>query len=96
VKAPDSIENIRNDCLWNKRRCYHLHLDKLAEEFIRDHGAEPSFPGYMDFQISLYESKCTSRARNSNNTLKVYDAYQWLQAIKHAPLKYASRSLEIN
>jgi methionyl aminopeptidase len=45
----NSIENIRNDCLWNKRRCYHLHLDKLAEEFIRDHGAEPSFY-YMDFQ----------------------------------------------
>jgi methionyl aminopeptidase len=27
-----------------------LHLDKLAQEFIRDHGAEPSFLGYMDFQ----------------------------------------------
>ena len=28
-------------------------LDKRAEEFIRDHGAQPSFKGYNDFPYSL-------------------------------------------
>ena len=28
-----------------------LALDKLAEEFIRDHGAEPGFLGYGGFPI---------------------------------------------
>ena len=30
-----------------------LHLDKLAEEFIRDHGAIPGFLGLYDFPNSL-------------------------------------------
>ena len=30
-----------------------LHLDKLAETFIRDHGAEPGFLGMYDFPNSL-------------------------------------------
>src|SRR6056297_3603465 len=30
-----------------------LHLDKMAEEFIRDHGAEPGFLGMYDFPNSL-------------------------------------------
>ncbi len=30
-----------------------LHLDKLAEDFIRDHGAEPGFLGMYDFPNSL-------------------------------------------
>ena len=30
-----------------------LHLDKLAEEFIRDHGAYPGFLGMYDFPNSL-------------------------------------------
>lgn len=30
-----------------------LYLDKLAEEFIRDHGAEPGFLGMYDFPNSL-------------------------------------------
>jgi len=30
-----------------------LHLDKLAEEFIRDHGAHPGFLGMYDFPNSL-------------------------------------------
>jgi len=30
-----------------------LHLDKLAEEFIRDSGGIPSFKGYNDFPYSL-------------------------------------------
>ncbi|TFV93381.1 type I methionyl aminopeptidase [Algoriphagus kandeliae] len=29
------------------------HLDKIAEEFIRDHGAVPSFKGYNGFPASL-------------------------------------------
>lgn len=33
-----------------------LQLDKVAEEFIRDHGAEPGFLGYNDFPNTL----CTS------------------------------------
>jgi methionyl aminopeptidase len=30
-----------------------LYLDKLAQEFIRDHGAEPSL-GYMVSKLTLY------------------------------------------
>ncbi|UZO82579.1 type I methionyl aminopeptidase [Aquimarina sp. ERC-38] len=30
-----------------------LHLDKLAETFLRDHGAEPAFLGLYDFPNSL-------------------------------------------
>ncbi|MDX1428456.1 MAG: M24 family metallopeptidase, partial [Salegentibacter mishustinae] len=30
-----------------------LELDKMAEEFIRDHGAEPGFLGMYDFPNSL-------------------------------------------
>ena len=30
-----------------------LHLDKMAEEFIRDHGAEPGFLGMYDFPNTL-------------------------------------------
>ena len=33
-----------------------LDLDKVAEEFIRDHGGQPGFKGYNDFPNSL----CTS------------------------------------
>ena len=33
-----------------------LQLDAVAEEFIRDHGAEPGFKGYGGFPNSL----CTS------------------------------------
>ena len=28
-----------------------LELDRIAEEFIRDHGAEPGFLGYVVFRI---------------------------------------------
>ena len=34
-----------------------LELDKLAEEFIRDHGAKPAFKGYQGFPNTL----CMSR-----------------------------------
>ena len=33
-----------------------LELDKIAEEFIRDHGAEPAFLGYGGFPNSICAS----------------------------------------
>ena len=36
-----------------KPGCIPLALDKKAEEFIRDHGAEPGFKGLYDFPNSL-------------------------------------------
>jgi methionine aminopeptidase len=42
-----------------------LHLDKLAEEFIRDHGAVPSFLGLWIPKLIMYEPKCTSCTRNT-------------------------------
>jgi methionyl aminopeptidase len=42
-----------------------LHLDKLAEEFIRDHGAVPSFLAYTVPKLIMYEPKCTSCTRNT-------------------------------
>jgi methionyl aminopeptidase len=36
-----------------------LHLDKLAEEFIRDH-AVPVLVYLYGFKLIMYESKCTS------------------------------------
>ncbi|GIV34167.1 MAG: methionine aminopeptidase [Chitinophagales bacterium] len=33
-----------------------LHLDRVAEEFIRDHGGEPAFKGYRNYAFTL----CTS------------------------------------
>jgi methionyl aminopeptidase len=33
------------------KRSHYLYLDKLAEAFIRDHGAVPSFLGLYGFQI---------------------------------------------
>lgn len=33
-----------------------LHLDKIAEEFIRDHGAVPAFLGYGGFPNSICAS----------------------------------------
>jgi methionyl aminopeptidase len=62
VKSREEIElmrvdriyqNFRNDCFWNKRRVTTLYLDKLAEAFIRDHGAVPSFLGLYGFPNSL-------------------------------------------
>jgi methionyl aminopeptidase len=47
------------------RRSTTLHLDKLAEEFIRDHGAVPSFLGLYGFKLIMYESECTSCTRNT-------------------------------
>ena len=52
-----------------------LHLDKIADEFIRDHGATPSFLGYGGFPNSI----CTSVNENvvhgipNNNPLQEGD-----------------------
>jgi methionyl aminopeptidase len=41
-----------------------LYLDKLAETFIRDHGAIPGFLGLYDFpKHFVYEPQCSSSAR---------------------------------
>ena len=43
-----------------------LHLDTLAEEFIRDHQAIPGFLGLYDFsQYPLHESERTGGTRYS-------------------------------
>lgn len=67
-KTPEEIEVIRTNCLLVSATLAQvaaeirpgvtgLHLDKLAETYIRDHGAEPAFKGYpgsvSDFPASL-------------------------------------------
>lgn len=67
-KTDDEIEIIRKNCLLVsetlalvgsviKAGMTPLEIDKLAEEFIRDHGAEPAFKGYNGFPASLCVSK---------------------------------------
>ena len=38
-----------------------LHLDKLAEDFIREQGAEPGFLGMYDFPNTLNWSRSEER-----------------------------------
>jgi len=67
-KSPEEIEIIRKNCLLVtatlaevathiKPGITGLRLDEIAEQFIRDHGAEPAFKGYpgsiSDFPASL-------------------------------------------
>ncbi len=63
-KTKDEIELIRESSLLVSKTLAEiakavkpgittLSLDKLAEEFIRDHGAVPSFKGYRNFPSSL-------------------------------------------
>lgn len=67
-KTDEEIEVIRRNCLLVsetlamvaaviKAGMTPLEIDKLAEEFIRDHGAEPAFKGYNGFPASLCVSK---------------------------------------
>lgn len=42
-----------------------LKLDKIAEEFIRDHGAQPGFLGYGGFPNTLCISVRSDCARHS-------------------------------
>ncbi len=67
-KTDEEIEIIRQNCLLVSKTLAmvgsHLKdgsvgtkLDQLAEEFIRDHGAEPGFKGYQDFPATLCISK---------------------------------------
>jgi methionyl aminopeptidase len=64
VKSPAEIELIRESSLLVSKTLAELanhikpgvtplFLDKLAEEFIRDHGAVPGFKGYGDFPNTL-------------------------------------------
>ena len=67
-KTDEEIEIIRQNCLLVsktlamvashlKEGAVGLDLDQKAEEFIRDHGAEPGFKGYQDFPATLCISK---------------------------------------
>jgi methionine aminopeptidase len=51
-----------------------LHLDKLAEEFIRDHGV-PSFLGLYGSNSYVWP-KCTSTRNTKQHTSKVVMLYQ--------------------
>ncbi|MGI9550347.1 MAG: type I methionyl aminopeptidase [Aurantibacter sp.] len=64
IKTPEEIELMRESALVVsqtlgmlapeiKPGVTSLYLDKLAEEFIRDHGAEPGFLGMYDFPNTL-------------------------------------------
>ena len=50
-----------------------LHLDKLAEEFIRDHGAEPAFLGMYGFPNSLCMSPNTQVVHGIPNDTPLRD-----------------------
>lgn len=63
-KKPNEVELIRENCLlvcktlalagsMLRPGITGAELDKKAEEFIRDHGAEPAFKGYRGFPASL-------------------------------------------
>tara|TARA_B100000768_G_scaffold181563_1_gene205074 strand:+ start:4215 stop:5018 length:804 start_codon:yes stop_codon:yes gene_type:complete len=67
IKTDEEVELLRESSLlvgktlaavaeWVKPGVTTLQLDAVAEEFIRDHGAEPGFKGYGGFPNSL----CTS------------------------------------
>lgn len=67
-KTNEEIEIIRQNCLLVSKTLTHvasllkegvtgLEMDAQAEQFIRDHGAEPGFKGYNDFPATL----CISR-----------------------------------
>ena len=67
-KTDEEIEIIRQNCLLVSKTLAlvgsHLKagvtgkvLDEMAEEFIRDHGAEPGFKGYRGFPATLCISK---------------------------------------
>ena len=50
-----------------------LHLDKLAEQFIRDHGAEPAFKGMYGFPNSLCMSPNTQVVHGIPNHIPLQD-----------------------
>ncbi len=64
IKSPEEIELMRESALIVSKTLgmlarevqpgvTTLYLDKLAEEYIRDHGAEPGFLGLYDFPNTL-------------------------------------------
>jgi methionyl aminopeptidase len=63
-KTKDEVELIRESCLLVSKTLAHVasilkpgitgnSIDKAAEEFIRDHNAEPGFKGYRGFPATL-------------------------------------------
>ncbi len=67
-KTDEEIEIIRQNCLLVSKTLGHVAsllsdgvsgvtVDREAETFIRDHGAEPGFKGYNDFPNTLCISK---------------------------------------
>lgn len=67
LKNTEQIEAIRESCLlvskthaevasFIKEGVTTLELDKIAEEFIRDHGARPAFKGFNGFPYTLCAS----------------------------------------
>jgi len=67
-KTPEEIEKIRENChlvcktlalagSMLKPGITGIEIDKRAEEFIRDHGAEPGFKGYRGFPWTLCMSQ---------------------------------------
>ena len=59
-----------------------LHLDQLAENFIRDHQAEPGFLGLYDFPNTLCVSPNEQVVHGipNKNPLVEGDFYQWTVA----------------
>jgi methionyl aminopeptidase len=64
IKTPEEIELIRNSCVLLSKTLAEvakvlkagttgIKLDKLAEQYIKDHGAHPSFKGYNRYPASL-------------------------------------------
>ncbi len=82
LKSTEQIELLRaagkivHDTLcemeqWMKPGMNSLKLDKLAEEFIRSHGASPSFKGYNGFPATL----CISRNEEVVHGIPSKDIY---------------------
>lgn len=64
IKTPEEIELIRKSCELLSKTLAEVakslkagttgvKLDKLAEQFIKDHGGHPSFKGYNRYPASL-------------------------------------------
>ena len=64
LKSPEEVELMRENALLVSRTLAEvgkhvipgvttLELDRIAETFIRDHGAQPSFLGYEGFPNTL-------------------------------------------
>ncbi|HBK83277.1 MAG TPA: type I methionyl aminopeptidase, partial [Flavobacterium sp.] len=84
IKTPEEIEIMRESAILVSRTLgliakeikpgiTSLHLDKLAEEFIRDHGAEPGFLGLYGFPNTLCVSPNTQVVHGIPNAVPLVD-----------------------